>query len=97
MVSASSDISEEMIKSSFLECFQIMMFLHYFFLSTSSVFYFLFFFPKCSPKIGVHYTQGVHYTRVNTVMKLNLHFSNLFSFVLGSIIIICIIFTLSGV
>jgi len=46
---ASSDI-EEMIKSLFLECFQIMMFSRYFLVTTSSVFCLFFFFTKCSPK-----------------------------------------------
>ena len=46
-----SDISEEMIKSSFLERFKIMMFLRYFFVITSSVLFPpFFFFGKCSPK-----------------------------------------------
>ena len=43
---------EEMIQSSFFERFQIMMFLRYFFVTTSSVFCFLFFF-KVQSKIGV--------------------------------------------
>ena len=49
---ASGDISEEMIKSLFFECFQIMMFLRHFFLKTS---YFLLpFFFKVQSKIRVH-------------------------------------------
>ena len=44
VASASSDISEEMIELSFLECFQITIFLRYSFVTTSSVFCFLFFF-----------------------------------------------------
>jgi len=59
---SSSDISEEMIKSSFLERFKIMMFLRYFFVITSSVLFPLFFFYEVQSKIGVH-----NYTRVNTV------------------------------
>ena len=45
---------------SFLECFQIITFLHYFFVTTSAVFLppFLFFFLKYSPKIGVRIIQG---------------------------------------
>ena len=55
MASASSDISGEMIKSLFLECFQIMMFLRYFFVTTSSLFSSPFFFVlfKVQSKIGV--------------------------------------------
>ena len=44
MAGASIDISEEMIKSSILERFQIMMFLRYFFITTSSAFCFLYFY-----------------------------------------------------
>ena len=55
---ASSDISEEMTKSSFLKCFQIRMSLPFFFVTTSSVFYFLFFFVKVQSKIGVHIIHG---------------------------------------
>ena len=60
MAGASSDISEEMIKSLFLECFQIMMFLRYFLVTTSSVFCFflLFFFYKVQSKIGVRIIHG---------------------------------------
>ena len=50
--------SEEMIQSSFFECFQIMMFLCYFFVTTSSVFCFLFFFFKVQSKIGVRIIHG---------------------------------------
>jgi len=52
---ASSHFSKEMIELSFLECFQIMMFLCYFFVTTSSVFCFLsfFFFFKVQSKIVV--------------------------------------------
>ena len=46
MAGASSDITEEMIELSFLECFQIMMFLRYFFVTTSSVFCFIFSFQS---------------------------------------------------
>ena len=53
MAGASSDISEEMIELSFLECFQITIFLRYSFVTTSSVFCFLFFFFKVQSKIGV--------------------------------------------
>ena len=58
---ASSDISEEMIKLSFLECFQIMMFLRYFFVTTSSLFSSLplfFFLFKVQSKIGVRIIHG---------------------------------------
>ena len=48
--------SEEMIQSLFFECFQIMMFLRYFFVTTSSVFCFLFF--KVQSKIGVRIIHG---------------------------------------
>ena len=57
MAGASSHISKEMIELSFLECFQILMFLCYFFITTSSVFrflfFFFFFFFKVQSKIGV--------------------------------------------
>ena len=66
---ASSDISEEMIKSSFFECFQVMMFLHYFSITTSSVFCFLFSF-FFSPKLGYVLCTGAHYKRVNTVCQM---------------------------
>ena len=49
--------SEEMMQSSFFECFQIVMFLRYFFVTTSSVFCFLFFF-KGQSKIGVRIIHG---------------------------------------
>ena len=54
---ASSHISKEMIE---LSCFQIMMFLCYFFVTTSSVFCFLFFFFlfKVQSKIGVRIIHG---------------------------------------
>ena len=56
---ASSHISKEMIALSFLECFQIMMFLCYFFVTTSSVFCFtFFFFFKVQSKIGVRIIHG---------------------------------------
>ena len=60
MASASSDISEEMIKSLFIECFQIMMFLRYFFVTTSSLFSSLFCFVlfKVQSKIGVRIIHG---------------------------------------
>ena len=63
MAGASIDISEEMIKSSILERFQIMMFLRYFFITTSSAFCFLyfylfFFFGKVQFKIGVRVIHG---------------------------------------
>ena len=79
MAGASSDISEEMIELSFLECFQITIFLRYSFATTSSVFCFLFFFfQSVVQNGGAHYTRaciihgralytGVHYTRVNMV------------------------------
>ena len=52
-------ISKEMTELSFLECFQIVMFLCYFFVTTSSVFCFLFvFFFKVQSKIGVRITHG---------------------------------------
>ena len=44
-----------------------MMFLHYFFVTTSSVFCFQFFFWKCSPKYGCVLYTGAHCTQVNTV------------------------------
>ena len=55
---ALSDISEEMMELSFLECFQIMMFLRYSFVTTSSVFCFPFFFSKVQSKIGVRIIHG---------------------------------------
>ena len=59
MAGASSDISEEMIKLSFLECFQITIFLCYSFVTSSSVFCFLFFFFfKVQSKIGVRIIHG---------------------------------------
>ena len=58
MAGASSDTSEEMTKSSFFKCFQIMMSLRYFFVSTSSVFCFLVFFVKVQSKIGVRIIHG---------------------------------------
>ena len=63
MAGASSHISEEMIELSFLECFQIMMFLRYFFVTTSPVFcflffFFFFFFFKVQSKIGVRIIHG---------------------------------------
>ena len=73
MAGASIHISEEMIKLSFLECFQIMMFLRYFFVTlpqfSASFFFFFFFFFKVQSKIGVRIIHGralytgVHYTR----------------------------------
>ena len=54
---ASSDISEEMIELSFLECFQIMILLLYSFVTTSSVFCFPFF-SKVQSKIGVRIIHG---------------------------------------
>ena len=81
MAGASSDISEEMIELSFLECFQITIFLRYSFVTTSSVFCFLFFFFKVQSKIGVRIIHGcalytvAHYTRVNTVVPR--HVANL--------------------
>ena len=67
MVGASSGISEEIIELSFLECFQITIFLRYSFLTTSSVFCFLFYFIFQSAVQN----RGVHYTRVNTVLVLS--------------------------
>ena len=58
MAGASSDISEEMIELSFLECFQITIFLRYSFVNTSSVFCFPFFFFKVQSKIGVRIIHG---------------------------------------
>ena len=60
MASSSSDISEEMIKSLFLECFQIMTFLRYFFVTSSCLFSSLFFFcfVKVQSKIGVRIIHG---------------------------------------
>ena len=55
---ASSHISEEMIELSFLELFQIMMFLHHFFETTSSVLCFLFNFFKVQSKKGVRIMHG---------------------------------------
>ena len=55
---ASSNISEEMIKLSFLECFHITIFLRYSFVTTSSVFCFLFFSFKVQSKIGVRIIYG---------------------------------------
>ena len=50
--------SEEMIQSSFFECFEIMMFLRYFFVTTSSVFCFPFFFQSAVQNRGAYYTQA---------------------------------------
>ena len=50
--------SEEMIQSSFFECLQIMIFLRYFFVTTSSVFCFLFFFRSAVRNRGVYYTRA---------------------------------------
>ena len=50
-------ISKEMIELSFLDCFQIMMFLCYFFVTFSPVFCFLFFF-KVQSKIEVCIIHG---------------------------------------
>ena len=59
MAGASSDISEEMIELSFLECFQITIFLRSSFVTTFSVFCFLFFFFfKVQSKIGVRIIHG---------------------------------------
>ena len=62
MAGASSHISEEMIELSFLECFQIMMFLCYFFVTTSPVFcflfFFFFFFFQSTVQIGVRIIHG---------------------------------------
>ena len=57
MGGASSDISEEMIKSSFFQCFQIIMFLCHFFVTTSSVSASNFVF-KVQFKIGVRIIHG---------------------------------------
>ena len=55
---ASSDISEEMMELSFLECFQITIFLRYSFVTTSSVSASFFFFQIAVQKRGVHYTHS---------------------------------------
>ena len=55
---ASSHISKEMIELSFLECFQIMVFLCYFFLITSCFLLPLFFFFKVQARIGVRIIHG---------------------------------------
>ena len=55
---ASSDISEEMMELSFLECFQITIFLCYSFVTTSSVFCFFFFFQIAVQKRGARYTRA---------------------------------------
>ena len=57
---ASSGISEEMIELSFLECFQITIFLRYSFVTTSSVFCFLFYFifESAVQNRGAHYTRA---------------------------------------
>ena len=57
MAGASSHISKVMIELSFLECFQIMMFLCYFF-PNHFLCFFLFFFFKEQSKIGVRIIHG---------------------------------------
>ena len=66
MAGASSDISEEMIELLFLECFQITIFLRYAFVTTSSVFCFLFYFIFES----VVQNRDAHYTQANTVFNM---------------------------
>ena len=70
---ALSDISEQMIESSFFECVQIMIFFFFFMLAVRNHFLCflvaILFFPKCSPKWGCILYTGTHYTRVNMVLK----------------------------
>ena len=64
---ASSHISKEMIALSFLECFQIMMFLCYFFITTSFVFCFTFFFFFFVFKVPSKSKYGIDDTKLNNL------------------------------
>ena len=68
LTSAWSHNSEDMIELSFLKWIQNMNFLHQFSVTTSPVFC-IFFFPKCSLKLGCILYMDAHYTQVNTVVK----------------------------
>ena len=83
--------SEEMIQSSFFECFQIMMFLSYFFVTTSSVFYFLFFF-KAQSKIGVRIIHGRALYTGKYGKSLRSGEANVFPFKGGSNKLVCLVY-----